>query len=83
MKIILKIKVIILITKFEMPKIDWTFKINEEKILEDEINEVVEIFEKEEIEKIKVGSKLDKEVNNIDINEIIKQEEETKKRFDF
>ena len=70
------------ITKFEMPKIDWTFKINEEKILEDEINEVVEIFEKEEIEKIKVGSKLDKEVNNIDINEIIKQEEETKKRFD-
>ena len=40
-----------------MPKIDWTFKINEEKILENEINEVVEIFEKEEIEKIKVGSK--------------------------
>ena len=64
------------ITQFDMPKVEWKFKINEEKILEEEINEVVNIFEKEGIEKIKVGSKLDQEVNNIDINEIIKQEEE-------
>ena len=70
------------ISKFEVPKVEWKFKINEEKILEDEINEVVSIFEHEEIEKIKVGSKLDEEVNNIDINEIIKQEQERKRKFD-
>ena len=70
------------ISKFEVPKVKWNFKINEEKILEDEINEVVDIFENEEIEKIKVGSKLDEEVNNIDINEKIKQELERKKKFD-
>ena len=70
------------ISKFEIPKVEWKFKINEEKILEDEINEVVSIFEHEEIEKIKVGSKSDEEVNNIDINEIIKQEQERKKKFD-
>ena len=40
----------------------WTFKINEEKILEDEINEVVSIFEKVGVDKILVGSKVDKEV---------------------
>ena len=69
------------ITQFDMPKVEWKFKINEEKILEEEINEVVNIFEKEGIEKIKVGSKLDQEVNNIDINEIIKQEEERIKNY--
>ena len=70
------------ITKFDLPKVKWTFKINEEKILEDEINEVVDIFENEDIDKIKVGSKLDEEVNNIDINDKIKQELEKKKKFD-
>ena len=58
----------------DAPKVEWTFKINEEKILEDEINEVVNIFEKVGIEKIAVGSKLDREVENIDINEKVKQE---------
>ena len=70
------------ISKFDIPKVDWNFKINEEKILEDEINEVVSIFENEHIEKIKVGSKLDEEINNIDINEKIKQEQGGKKKFD-
>ena len=60
---------------------EWNFKINEEKILEDEINEVVNIFENEQIEKIKVGTRLDQEVNNIDINEKIKQEQERKKKL--
>ena len=70
------------ISKFEVKKVEWNFKVNEEKILEDEINEVVNIFENEHIEKIKVGSKLDKEINNIDIGEKIKQELERKKKFD-
>ena len=43
-------------------KIEWKFKINEEKILEEEINEVVNIFEKVGLEKIRVGTRLDKEV---------------------
>ena len=69
------------ITHFDIPKVEWNFKINEEKILEDEINEVVNIFENEQIEKIKVGTRLDQEVNNIDINEKIKQEQERKKKL--
>ena len=67
------------LAKIDLPKIPWTFKINEEKILEDEINEVVSIFEKVGVEKIEVGSRIDKEVENIDINEKIKQEQEVKK----
>ena len=51
----------------EMPK--WTFHIDEKKILEDEINEVVGIFEKVGVEMIKTGSKTDKEVENIQIIE--------------
>ena len=68
------------LTKVDIPKVDWTFKINEEKILEDEINEVVSIFEKVGVEKIEVGSRVDREVENIDINEKIKQEQEVKKK---
>ena len=68
------------LTKLDIPKVEWAFKINEEKILGDEINEVVSIFEKVGIEKIEVGSRLDKEVENIDINEKIKQEQEVKKK---
>ena len=67
------------LTKIDLPKIPWTFKINEEKILEDEINEGVSIFEKVGVEKILVGSRIDREVENIDINEKIKQEQEVKK----
>ena len=68
------------LVKMDLPKVDWTFKINEEKILEDEINEVVSIFEKVGVEKILVGSRVDKEVENIDINEKIKQEQEVQKK---
>ena len=70
------------ISKIDNQKVAWNFKINEEKIFEDEINEVVDIFEHEDIEKIKVGSKLDQEIDKIDINEIMKQEQERKKKFD-
>ena len=70
------------ISKYDVKKVEWNFKINEEKILEDEIIDVVKIFENERIEKIKVGSKLDKEINDIDIEEKIKQEQERKKKFD-
>ena len=50
---------------------EWNFKINEEKILEDEINEVVGIFEKVGGRKIIKGSKEDKEVDNIEIEDRI------------
>ena len=68
------------LTKIDLPKVEWNFKINEEKILEDEINEVVSIFEKVGVEKILVGSKVDREVENIDINEKLKEEQEVKKK---
>ena len=68
------------LTKIDLTKVEWTFKINEEKILEDEINEVVSIFEKVGVDKILVGSKVDKEVENIDINEKLKEEQEVKKK---
>ena len=71
------------ITHFDIPKVEWNFKINEEKILEDEINEVVNIFENEQIEKIKVGTRLDQEVNNIDKKKKIKQEQERKKKLNI
>ena len=44
---------------------EWSFKINDEKILEDEINEVVGIFEKVGARKILKGSKEDKEIDHI------------------
>ena len=68
------------LSKFDIPRVKWTFKINEEKILGDEIKEIVDIFEKVGVEKILVGSKLDKEVDEIDINDKIKQEQEVKKK---
>ena len=43
----------------------WKFKINEEKILEDEINEVVGIFEKVGARKITRGSKEDREIEHM------------------
>ena len=47
----------------------WKFKVNEEKILEDEIAEVVGIFEDVGVEPIEVGSKMDKEVDKIQVRE--------------
>ena len=43
----------------------WAFKIDEEKILENEINEVVGIFEKVGARKITPGSKDDREVDHL------------------
>ena len=48
---------------------EWTFKINDEKILEDEINEVVGIFEKVGARKILRGSKEDKEIDHIEVED--------------
>ena len=63
----------------EMPK--WKFNIDEKKILEDEINEVVGIFEKVGVETIFVGSKTDKEVEHIQLTE--KNEAGNKNMNDF
>ena len=63
----------------EMPK--WQFNIDEKKILEDEINEVVGIFEKVGVETIFVGSKTDKEVEHLQIAE--KNEADKKNMNDF
>ena len=57
------------LAKYEGEMPDWKFYIDEKKILENEINEVVGIFEKVGVEMILVGSKTDKEVENIQINE--------------
>ena len=59
----------------------WTFKINEEKILVDEIYEVVGIFEEVGVEPIEVGSKLDKEVDKIEVREKIEVVEAPKKEI--
>ena len=57
------------LAKYEGEIPEWKFHIDEKKILENEINEVVGIFEKVGVEMIIVGSKTDKEVENIQINE--------------
>ena len=57
------------LAKYEGEMPEWKFHIDEKKILENEINEVVGIFEKVGVEMITVGSKTDKEVENIQINE--------------
>ena len=59
----------------------WTFKINEEKILEDEIAEVVGIFEEVGVEPIEVGSKMDKEVDKIEVREKVEINEVAKKEM--
>ena len=48
---------------------EWNFKINEEKILEDEISEVVGIFEKVGARKITKGSKEDREVEHLVVDD--------------
>ena len=45
----------------------WNFRVDEEKLLEDEINEVVGIFEKVGARRITRGSREDKEVDNIKV----------------
>ena len=57
----------------------WKFKVNEEKILEDEIAEVVGIFEDVGVEPIEVGSKMDKEVDKIQVREKMENVEQPKK----
>jgi len=59
----------------------WKFKVNEEKILEDEIAEVVGIFEDVGVEPIEVGSKMDKEVDKIQVREKMENVEEPKKEI--
>ena len=59
----------------------WKFKVNEEKILEDEIAEVVGIFEDVGIEPIEVGSRTDKEVDKIQVREKMEVVEEKKKEI--
>ena len=49
-------------------KHEWTFKVDEEKLLENEMNEVVGIFEKVGARKIARGSREDREVDNIKID---------------
>ena len=69
---------------------EWNFKINEEKILEDEINEVVGIFEKVGARKILKGSKEDREIEhmnveerNINNNKVERKEERKKSNRSF
>ena len=65
------------------PLPEWKFKINEEKILEDEINDLVGIFEKVGARKIIKGSKEDKEIDNIvveDKNNITNKKEKKEER---
>ena len=78
------------LAKITGPLPEWNFKVNEEKILEKEINEVVKIFEEVNVEKIMVGSKEDKKVSEMVFeeksekkNEIIKEAKEpvSKKRY--
>ena len=59
------------LAKYEGDMPEWKFNIDEKKILEEEINEVVGIFEKVGVETIIVGSKIDREVDNIQITEKI------------
>ena len=69
------------LAKYEGEMPEWKFHIDEKKILENEINEVVGIFEKVGVEMILVGSKTDKEVDNIEIND--KNEIINDKRDDY
>ena len=54
--------------KLNLPK--WNFKVDEEKLLEDEINEVVGIFEKVGARRITRGSKEDREVDRLVVEDI-------------
>ena len=69
------------LSKFEGELPPWKFKVNEEKILEDEIAEVVGIFEDVGVEPIEVGSKMDKEVDKIQVREKNENVEQPKKEI--
>ena len=69
------------LSKLEGELPPWKFKVNEEKILEDEIAEVVGIFEDVGVEPIEVGSKMDKEVDKIQVREKMENIEEPKKEI--
>ena len=67
----------------------WRFKMDEKKILETEIKEVVQVFEDVGVNKIEIGSKEDEEAQMIEVREttveeqveIMKPTEYHKKRF--
>ena len=69
------------LSKLEGKLPPWKFKVNEEKILEDEIAEVVGIFEDVGVEPIEVGSKMDKEVDKIEVREKAENTEAPKKEI--
>ena len=61
---------------FKTNLVPWTFKVNEKKIIEKEINEVVDIFESVGIKKIIFDSDEDKKNSNL---KIMEKEEKIKK----
>ena len=67
-------------SKFPTPEIKWNFKINEKKILEKEILDVVNIFEKVGVEAIKIGGKVDMELNEIKLEDKKEENKENTKK---
>ena len=63
-------------SKFTSSEVKWNFKVNEKKILEKEISDVVNIFQKVGVEPIMIGSNLDKKMNEMKDN--LKAKEESK-----
>lgn len=61
------------LTKFYHKCEDWKFKIDEKKILEEEIKEVVKIFEEIDVKKIKIGSNEDKKVKEMNFEKTIEK----------
>ena len=78
-------------SKYKIENIPWNFEIDEKKILEKEIKEVIDIFEKIGVEPIMIGSDLDEEIKrktreeeNNEKNKpkkLVKKKKEIKKRF--
>ena len=62
------------ISKYLRKCCDWNFKMDEKKILENEIKEVVRIFEEVGVDKIKIGSKEDAQAQKIEIEEKIEKD---------
>ena len=52
-------------SKFPSSDVKWNFKVNEKKILEREIMDVVNVFEKVGVEPIRIGSNLDRKLNQM------------------
>ena len=68
------------LSKYPFPDIKWNFKINEKKILEREILEVVNVFENVGVNPIRIGSKLDLQLNKIKYEQKNHENKEYKKR---